>query len=132
MITVKKGRDYDLLAYANGAAQEAVLRDALSRSIVYVARLDGTIAAAWGLIPPTVLSESAYVWLLTTPLAEQRKFLLVRYSQMFVEEMLKEHPMLIGDVILPNPSAVRWITWLGGEFLKPVGGRIPFVIRRKS
>lgn len=132
MIRVREGKNDELLEVPCTPVQQEVLRKVLSRSLIYSAYLDGVVAAAWGLIPPTLLSESAYVWLLTTPLAERHKFLLVRYSQLFVEEMLKKFPELVGDVILPNDRAIRWIKWLGGEFREPQGSRLPFIIRRNN
>lgn len=112
---------------------EDKLRKAMFMSIdIRYGLVDGRIACMWGLIPPTLLSETAYIWLLTTDIAEEHKFLLIRHSQMYMQEALKSYPCLVGDVILPNEPAIKWLKWLGAEFEKPEGRLLKFSIRRKS
>jgi hypothetical protein len=111
---------------------EEVLRECMWRSIeIRQGLVDGKVACAWGLIPPTVLSNTAYLWLLTTDIIVEHKFLFIRHSQRYIEEALKRYPTIIGDVVGYNPSAKRWIRWLGGEFGPIVAGRAPFTIRAK-
>lgn len=100
-------------------------------TISWLADVDGRGACLWGLIPPTLLSDQAYLWLWTNELAEQHSFLLVRYSQRMIEEMLKEFPILVGHCHSEDPRAQRWLKWLGAEFDFPQGKLIPFAIRRK-
>lgn len=108
------------------------LRQCLFRSIeVCYGLVDNEVACVWGLITPTHLSTSAYIWLLTTDIAAEHKFLLVRHSQRYVEEALKKFPSIIGDCIVGDYRAVRWLKWLGAEFMEPVDGRVPFTIRKK-
>ena len=106
------------------------MRKCVRRSAkIYYGEVNGQVACVWGLIPPTILSDSAYLWLLTTDIVAENKFLFVRHSQRYVEEMLKEFPLIIGDCMLDNPQAVRWLRWLGAHFHDPVDGRLPFSIR---
>ena len=112
---------------------ERTLAECMRRSIeVRYGMLDGEVACMWGLIPPTLLSEAAYLWLLTTDIVAEHKFLFVRHSQRYVEEALCTFPTIIGDVVAGNDQALRWLKWLGAEFLVPVDGRIPFTIRAKN
>ena len=97
---------------------------------VWAGMVDGEIACLWGLAPPTFLSENAYLWLLTTDIVEEHKFLFIRYSQRYVEEMLKVYPRIVGHVEINNLQAVRWIRWLGAKIGEPENGFRPFVIRR--
>lgn len=109
-----------------------IMRECLFRSIeIYQGKLDGEVACLWGLIPPTLLSDSAYLWLLTTDIVAEHKFLFIRHSQRYIEEALKHWPTIHGDVIGPNPAARKWLGFLGAEFGQEVGGRLPFTIRRK-
>lgn len=111
---------------------ERVMRECLYRSIeIRQGLVDGKVACIWGMIPPTLLSTTAYLWLLTTDLVEAHKFLFVRHSQRYVEEALKVFPTIVGDVVLPNPAAQRWLRWLGAEFGVAAEGRVPFKIQRK-
>jgi hypothetical protein len=118
---------------ANIPGAEEILKECIWRSIeVRQGLVDGEVACAWGLIPPTILSNTAYLWLLTTDIIAEHKFLFIRYSQRYIEEALKTYPIIIGDVVGHNPSASRWIHWLGGEFRPMVAGRTPFTIRAKN
>lgn len=93
--------------------------------------VDGQCACVWGLISPTLLSTSAYLWLLTTEIVEQHKFLFVRHSQRWMEEILCTYPNIIGDYIPGEDRSRKWLEWLGAEFGDFQGGRIPFMIRKK-
>ena len=125
----------DLIArspFANVPGAEEVFSECLWRSIeIRHGLVDGEVACVWGLIPPTVLSNTAYLWLLTTNIIAEHKFLFVRHSQRYIEEALKKYPTIIGDVVGHNPSAKRWIKWLGGEFGPMVMDRTPFIIKAR-
>ena len=138
MIVIESSREINIrdvikrspVSHLPGA--EEVLRECLYRSVhVRYGLVDGEVACVWGLIPPTLLSTTAYLWLLTTEIIAEHKFLFVRYSQLYVQEALKSFPCIIGDCIVGERSAMRWLRWLGAEFAEPIDGRIPFVIRKK-
>lgn len=99
---------------------------------VYLGLVDGEYACCWGLIPPSLMGDKAYLWLHTSALVEQNKFVFVRHSQCCVEKMLEEYHELIGFCVPSNEAAIRWIQWLGGEFQPERMGRKDFVIRKKQ
>lgn len=101
-------------------------------AIVWAGMVEGEPACLWGLIPPTLMSDQAYLWLLTTDLVEDHKFLFVRHSQRFVEIMLQQYPRIIGHCETSATQSIRWIKWLGGRFGEPEGKRIPFTIRKAN
>ena len=113
---------------------ETKLKQFIRRSDeVWFGMVDDQVAAVWGLVTPSLISnQRAYMWLLTTDLVEQHKFIFISRSQLFVEDALNRYPVLIGHVELGNTRAKRWLTWLGAEF-GPIGedGNWPFQIRRK-
>ncbi len=112
---------------------EATLREAVNRSIeVRYGLLDGEVACMWGLIPPSLLSTTAYLWLLTTDIIAEHKFLFIRHSQRWMEDALKTYPIIIGDVLVSNAPARKWLDWLGAEFSAPFQGHLKFVIRKKT
>lgn len=116
--------------YPNG---DKLLQQCILRSVdVCYGYVNGECACVWGLIPPTLLSSSAYLWLLTTDLVEQHKFLFVRHSQRWMEEALQTYPIIIGDWIPGDPRAKRWLEWLGAVFGPFESGRHQFMIRKKS
>lgn len=97
---------------------------------VFVGLVDGQYACCWGLVPPTIMSDRAYLWLQTSSLLEEHKFLFVRHSQRWIEDALLLYEEIVGFCRPDNASAIRWIEWLGGEFKRPFGSRADFVIRR--
>ena len=139
VISVEKGTVQDFLdivrrsPVADKPNAVDIIREASYRSIeVRQGLVNGEVACMWGLIPPTLLSDTAYLWLLTTNLVEEHKFLFVRHSQMYVKEALNYFPNIVGDVMVTNVGAKRWLKWLGAEFGESDGRKIPFVIRRKA
>lgn len=99
---------------------------------LWVGIVDGALACAWGLVPPTLLSDSAHLWLYTTPAVDAHRFLLVRKSQLVVQGMLQLYPRITGYTLIENASAQRWIEWLGGAYGQPEGKFLPFEIRSKG
>lgn len=111
---------------------EEIMVECLHRSIeIWQGIVDGQVACVWGLIPPSLLSNRAYLWLLTTDLVEKHKFVLVRNSQRYIEEALKHWPEIYGDCVVGQKLTMRWLKWLGAEFGEADGGKISFVIRKK-
>ncbi|HEX4500642.1 MAG TPA: hypothetical protein VH187_05630 [Scandinavium sp.] len=81
--------------------------------------IDDEVAAVWGLIAPTILSDRAYLWLVTTDLAGKHPFILVRHSQMVVQDILKMFKVIEGHVIEGEARSIRWLKWLGFRMEAP-------------
>lgn len=92
---------------------------------------NNVFVCVWGLIPPTLMSEQAYLWLYTTEAIKSHEFLFIRHSQIAVEEMLKEYPVITGITTVGLTQTIRWLRWLGATFGEPNGRALPFVIRKK-
>lgn len=114
-----------------------VLTDAQARSLdgclgptsnLWIGFVSGRPVCAWGLVPPTMLSDRAYLWLYASPLVDEYKFLFVRYSQRVVEDLRKHFPVIHGVCEITNPRAIRWLRWLGANFSDPTDGHVPFTI----
>lgn len=109
---------------------QMIMADALSQSTrVWVGMDDGKIAAFWGIMLPTLISDRAYLWLYTTPALDNHKFVFVRQSQVWIKETLKEFPLIVGHALAGEDKSIRWLKWLGAKFLHPEGRLIPFEIR---
>lgn len=95
-----------------------------------IGTIDGKFCCAWGLIPPSLLSDKAYLWLWSTDEVEAHKFIFIRRSQIVVKEMLEEYPIIVGYCEINNPRARRWLQWLGAKFGDPTDRFFPFEIRK--
>jgi len=97
----------------------------------YAGFVDDDFVCCWGLVPPTFLSDEAYLWMWTFgPLAHQ--FLFIRHSQIQVKKFLSRYDSIRGHCKLNAHSAQRWLRWLGAKFSEPVNGTRPFVINRSA
>ena len=99
---------------------------------MWVGLIDDKLACIWGLIPPTLMSNQAYLWLYTTNVITGHEFVLVRHSQLVMEEMLQEYPTICGHAIAGADKSIRWLKWLGARFGEPQGKGIPFRITRNG
>lgn len=98
---------------------------------LFVGNYAGEIACVWGLVPPTLLSTRAYLWLYCTPLVDEHKFLFIRQSQLAVEKMLEKYDTIVGHTTAGNELAIRWLKWLGATFSPSDGKKLDFTIRKK-
>ena len=100
---------------------------------VWFWNVDGKVAVAWGLIPLTLLSNQAYIWLYTTDAHPGNEFLFIRKSKIELEKMQALYPSIIGHVMENNERGIRWLKWLGAALGSVDSkGLIPFEIRRKN
>jgi hypothetical protein len=107
-----------------------IIYDALAYSTkVWLGMADDKVLGFWGVVLPSLLSDRAYFWLHVTPAMEEHQFVFIRHSQMAIKEMLREYPLIIGHTIKGSTKSIRWLKWLGAEFLPPEDKLIPFEIR---
>lgn len=93
--------------------------------------VDGEVVCVYGVIPPSLASDTAYLWLYTTPALDGNEFVFVRHSQRAVQELLKIYPRIVGHATVGAHRSLRWLKWLGAAFNEPKGDLIPFNIRAK-
>lgn len=96
---------------------------------VYSGFVDGQFICCWGLVPPTFLSNQAYLWM-WSPEPMKHQLVFIRQSQIQVRRMLEHYESVVGHCKINARSAQRWLKWLGAEFGEPSGDTIPFTIRR--
>lgn len=97
-------------------------------SHLWIGYIRGEPVCAWGLVPPTFLSDRAYLWLYSTDAVEEFKFLFVRHSQLIMEQMKQIYPEIYGVCALSQPKSIRWLKWLGAKFDQPGSTYISFSI----
>lgn len=115
----------------SGHEHEIMHRFMLNSPQVWIGKDGDEVLCFMGLIPPTLLSDRAYLWMRTTDASREHVFVLVRQSQRLIARMLRDFPLIVGHCEVNNPKAVRWLRWLGATFGTPEGHLIPFEIRAK-
>jgi len=95
----------------------------------WVGFVDGRFVCCWGLIPPSFLSNQAYIWMWAAGKVPHQ-FLFVRHSQIQVKKFLNRYASITGHCKINNVSAQRWLKWLGAKFDEPREGTRTFVIDR--
>lgn len=113
-------------------AAEHLMAFAKASSAVYVGYIDGDVACIYGLMPPSLLSDRVYLWLLTTDTATEHKFVFIRHSQIVIERILAKWDTIIGDALVEDLRAIKWLGWLGAHFAPPRGAFRPFQINKQS
>lgn len=99
-------------------------------SNLWIGYIDAKAVCTWGLVPPTILSDGAYLWLYSDPEIKEHKFTFIRQSQIVIEDMLKLYPLIYGVTRITGTHSIRWLRWLGAVFGEPHNGFLPFEIRR--
>lgn len=92
---------------------------------IWAGLADGRLVVVWGLLPPTLLSDEAYLWSYATEEVSRCRKTFVKLSRMAVEQMLNEYPTLWGWC----KGQSRWLQWLGAEFGAQMGEFTLFTIR---
>jgi len=98
---------------------------------VYTGFIDGEFCCCWGLIPPSWLSQQAYLWM-WAPEPIRHQFLFIRHSQIQVQRMLERFDTIVGHTKTTSRSAQKWLHWLGAEFHPYTKDILSFEIKRSA
>lgn len=101
-------------------------------TVVWAGLYKGQLKAFWGLVPPTMISDTAYLWLYVTEAIDDCEFVFVRNSQRAVEQALQRYPNIVGHCLCNDKRAQRWLKWLGAKFDKSDGTKVPFTIKARE
>jgi hypothetical protein len=108
--------------------QETMARSMHNSPDIWVGYNGDKVFAIMGVIPPTLLSDKAYVWFWTTKHFDSSRFLCLRYSRRIVADALLRYPVLVGHCAAGATHSIRWMQWLGATLLPSQGPIIPFRI----
>lgn len=86
----------------------------LSRHLL-VGRIEDEILCVVGFIPRSLVSGEAYIWLHTTPAADQHKLIFARHAKAVVARSMEIYEKLIGHCL--SGKSRRWLETLGAEFI---------------
>lgn len=110
---------------------EILNRSFANSSEIWVGMDDDVMLGFWGLIPPTMLSNRAYIWFYSNPNLAEHSFIFVRHSQRVIERALQSYPLIVGHCLQSATHSQRWLRWLGARFLEGDGTFIPFEIKER-
>jgi hypothetical protein len=94
---------------------------------LFVGYYNGELICAMGLIPPTLLSDNAYLWLVTTPAIDKCRLVFGLNAHRFLKRILTAYPILVGHCDI---KAFAWLKHLGAEIGTMQQGLFPFRITR--
>jgi hypothetical protein len=117
------------IPYPMTLRDQEMLDYCVSSGEVWAGWCNNDLEAVWGVIPPSFLSDHAYLWLLNLPV--RHPILLARYSRRVIATLHERWPNLYGHCRLGS-SSFRWLLWLGAEFGQPQAELVPFQLRSRS
>lgn len=120
-------RVIDILAAMPKDQCEIMERSLRNSPDAWVAYADSTILGFCGLIPPTILSDTAYLWFYSTRHFASHRIACLRSSPKLITDVLRHYSIVVGHCVSGAP-ACRWLRWLGATFGEPQGRYIPFRI----
>lgn len=109
--------------------KEILLRSTRNSSHLWLGTHDETILCFFGLIPPTILSDTAYLWLYCTPAMAGHTVPLIRHSIRAARDWLNIYTSIVGHGHIDRPRSLAWLRMIGAEFGEPTGPVIPFEIK---
>lgn len=125
---------YDLIYPEHLAMLSEMDREAIHRAMnnserLWIGKDSHDILAMWGLIAPTLLSDTAYLWLFTTKHFATHRLMFLRRSRQGIADMLRLYPTIVGHCKLSAAQSRQWLTWLGADFGAAQGDHIPFTFK---
>lgn len=85
----------------------------LASELLVVMYEDGPICYL-GVVPPTILSDSAYIWMISTAYGDAHPYIFGRYGSKIMETILCKYRVVFGDCF--SPKSARWLKHIGAVF----------------
>ena len=95
--------------------REVLLSAAKLASEIIIGMYGDEVLAYIGLVPPTLLADRAYIWMLTTESGEAHPLLIARYGEKFILTALCKYRVLFGHCF--SEKSARWLRYMGAEFV---------------
>lgn len=83
-------------------------------SEILVVMFDNKPICFVGLVPPTILSESVYVWMVSTSHGDAHPYIYGRYGKSIMETILCKYRIVFGDCF--SEKSANWLKRIGAEF----------------
>lgn len=94
--------------------ESVVLSAAKLANEILVVMFDNKPICFVGLVPPTLLSDSIYVWMITTNHGEKHPFIFGKYGKQIMQVILCKYRIVFGDCF--TEKSANWLKRIGAEF----------------
>lgn len=84
------------------------------------ATVSGVPVAVFGTIPDSVFGDRATVWLIFTDETEKCRIVVAKECRRVLRDVLQVHSPVYNYVNVENVRIIRWLQWLGAEFVGPI------------
>jgi hypothetical protein len=82
---------------------------------------NGNLLVVLGFIPPTILSDDAYLWMYSSPVVRQYPMVVGRWGYRVIEAAFHRYPRIVGHC---NRNSAHWLRRLGAEVTTGPGGLV--------
>ncbi len=112
MLAILRDREQDAIADSPDFVN--CLEKALSQCAeAWTGYIDDQIVCMWGIDRGSMLTNSAFIWLVTCKGVDEHSFIFVRHSQRRLEDLKRRYSFIHGIVQADNEQSIRWLRWLG-------------------
>ena len=94
---------------------------------IWIGTYDGELMLVCGIVPMSLVSDTAYIWSVTNPEVKHYALSLLRESRRWLKGILQEFPILVGLC----DCKTAWVKHLGAEFNPGANGLHTFTIRAR-
>ena len=79
----------------------------------YVVFVDGKIVCMFGYHLKSLLTDTAYPWLIPTEHVRGKERTFAKYSKKWIDHLSGRFPNLVNAVYSENTKAIYWLKWIG-------------------
>lgn len=133
---MREGDVEEILAFTGMGPLEALEASIKQTKDPYCWLIDGEVAAMFGVVQTTALSQTGVPWLLSGKASELSPRRFAKGSKLFFEDWKRDYLVLANFVDARYTVSIRWLKWLGFKIEPAVsigkdGGLFhPFVWKR--
>lgn len=112
-ITVEEMKWYIRGQFTPEQAEYMIRMGGLSYPLL-VGTYDGRLLCLVGLVPPSMISDTAYIWCYDTAEVQQHKVMFGRYARRLVAQLRQKYSRIVGHCL--NDRSRLWLASLGATF----------------
>lgn len=102
------------LEIVSGKSAEEGLLDAINTAdSSHVVIVDGQLVCMFGYHLKSLLTDTAYPWLIPTEHIKGKERTFAKYSKKWIDHLSGRFPNLVNAVYSENTKAIYWLKWIG-------------------